>query len=127
MLTFTFSGCASLQKNSPEDALKTRVEAFMNAKIAGDWEKAYSYFESSYRERVSKENYVRRAAAVVIKKFSIESIEIDPTGKKATVMIKSDITMQGLEFKDNVSTKKWVKEGSTWYLQMTHPDKNPLI
>jgi hypothetical protein len=111
--------CSTLPFRSPEENLRIKVEDMMNARVNDDWGKVYEYLDSGYRNRISKTNFLNIRREMDITKYKIESIEILPSGKEATVLVKQDITIKVFDFKDQPEKQQWVKDGFSWYLIVT--------
>ena len=77
-------GCASFpQKISKEESLRKRVNALIQAKIDGRWDIVYDLYDSSYKKTLSREQFANRLRTMQFKNFSIETIEILPSGREA--------------------------------------------
>jgi hypothetical protein len=111
--------CSTLPFRSPEENLRIRVEDMMNARVNDDWGKVYGYLDSGYRNRVSKTNFLNIRREMDITSYKIESIEILPSGKEATVQVKQNISIKVFDFKDQAEKQQWVKEGFSWNLKVT--------
>jgi hypothetical protein len=111
--------CSTLPFRSSEDSLRIRVEEMMNARINDDWEKVYGYLDPGYRNRISKTNFVNIRREMDFTKYSIISVEVQPSGKEAFVKIKQDMSVKVFEFKDQPEKQHWVKDGFSWYMKVT--------
>ena len=120
------AGCAGLTSlGTKQETLDERVKNYMQAQIEGKWDQAYSFFHSSYREKVPKENYVHRAGGLSYKGFAIEEISMLPSGNEATVKVKIDLSYMGYVFPRAPQTQKWARENGGWFI--TWSDKtNPF-
>ncbi|MBC2714671.1 MAG: hypothetical protein HF978_05110 [Desulfobacteraceae bacterium] len=127
MLVTLISACQLLHRTPPEEAVRLRIEKFMNAKINKDWATAYTYFDSVYHEMVTKNQFERKISKMSFKGFTIESIKMDPSGDKATAIVKVDLNVQGFDFKGNPETQIWVKEQWKWYLHVPPKDPKELL
>ena len=112
------NACSIFKTKPPAEALKERVEGLMNAKIADDWGEYYTYLDSSYRNRVSKKDFMNMNRAMEFTKYTIESIDILESGEEATVKVKGNYNMMAFNFKDQVEIQKWIKERFNWYMRM---------
>ena len=110
--------CSTLPFRSSEDSLRTRVEEMMNARINDEWDKVYDYLDPGYRNRISKTNFINIRREMDFTKYSIISVEVQPSGKEAFVQIKQDMSMKVFEFKDQPEKQHWVKDGFSWYLKV---------
>ena len=118
IISLASTACAALKSKPPEEALKERVQGMMQAKINKDWGSVYTYFDESFQKRESKEVFSNKIGGIIFKAYTIESIEILPTGKDATVKIKSDIQTNGFDFKGTPETQHWIMEEGEWHLQV---------
>jgi exopolysaccharide biosynthesis protein len=106
-----------------DQAVRLRAEAFMKAKVSKDYAKAYPFFDSTYQKTVSEQQFARKMGKMELTGFAIESVTVDPDGTRATVKVKSDVSSAGFDFKGNIETQNWVKEGREWFLHV--PPKDP--
>ena len=117
-------GCAALP-TTKQETLEERVHQFMQAQIDKKWDSVYSFFDSSFREKVSRESYVHQTRKMSYKGFGIESITMLPSGEQATVKVRIDISFRGYDFKRAPQTQNWVKEKGGWFVK-SEPSKNPF-
>jgi len=115
VLTALISGCASFPFKSDEEVIRERVEGLMNAKIENNWGKVYDYYSSSYKKTKEKNSFASMNRGLYFTKFTINSVEIQPSNKEAKVKITYDAVMKGMDFKNTVETQTWIKEGWNWY------------
>ncbi len=127
LLMTLISACQLLHLTPPEEAIRLRIDEFMNAKITKDWAKAYAYFDSEYHDMVTQKQFERKMSKFDFKAFTIASIEMDPSGDKATAIVKADLNMEGFDFKENPETQMWVKENWGWYLHVPPKDPNKVL
>jgi len=109
-----------------QETLEERVKNYMQAQIDGKWDRAWSFYDSSSRERVSRESYLNRARKLSYKGFAIEEITMLPSGDQATVKVKIDISFMGYDFKGGPQTQNWVKESGEWFVKEPQSRKNPF-
>jgi hypothetical protein len=99
----------------------------MQAQIEGKWDRAYSFFDSSSREKVTRESYVKRPRKLSYTGFTIDEIATLPSGEQATVKVRIDISFMGYDFKGAHQTQTWVRESGGWFIQSeTRSRKNPF-
>ena len=122
------AGCAALSPiTAKQETLDERVKNYMQAQIDGKWDRAYSFFDSSSRETVSRESYVSRTRKLSYKGFGIEEIKTLPSGDQATVKVRIDISFMGYDFKGAPQTQNWVKERGEWFVKSeTQSRKTPF-
>lgn len=112
------AGCAALSPiPTKQETLDERVKNYMQAQIDGKWDHAYSFFDSSSRETVSRESYVNRTRNLSYKGFAIEEITMLSSGDQATVKVRIDISFMGYDFKGAPKTQNWVKERGEWFVK----------
>ncbi len=124
VFVFLSAGHAFSQQK-PEELLRKRVMELMQAKIGGKWDVVYTFYDSNFRNATSKESFLNRPRKMSFKNITIEKIEILPSGKEAKVEVKSDVTMQGFDFKGAPSKQHWIKEEDMWF-QKVNPKMNPF-
>ena len=118
MAAAIMNACSLMHREPPEEALRERVDAMMNARINNDWEKVYTYLDSSYRKNESKDSFLNKKRDANTTTFTIDQIDIQPSGAEATVKLKNDLNMKGFDLKNNLETQNWIKEDGQWYLQV---------
>ena len=112
------TGCASFPQQRPEESLRKRVDALMQAKIEERWDAVYNLYDSSFRKTTPKEKFVYSTRNMRFKNFSIEEIEILPSGQEAKVKVRSDISVQGFDFKGVPEAQHWIREKGKWLLKV---------
>jgi len=118
LIVILLAGCAASNSlGTKQETLKERVENYMQAQIDGEWDHVYSFFHSSYREKVSKEAFVNRDRKLSFKRFEIEEITVLPSGDEATVTVRIDISMMGYLFPRAPQKQNWAKENGGWYVK----------
>lgn len=115
---FFIQACAGMPFKSPEEALQQRVDLMMNAKVADDWDVVYDLMDSSYRKRMTKQNFLNMNREIQFSNYRFESFDIDPTGDTAIVKVKYDMSVKVFDFEDQVETQQWIKESGKWYLKV---------
>lgn len=127
LMLFGVSACSTFPQRPADQAVRLRVEELMNAKINQDWGKAYTFFNSAYKENVPEREFFSNISKMEFKAFTIEAITVEPDGKHATVIMKTDISTNGFDLKGNRTTQQWVKEGRQWFLYMPPLDAKDLL
>jgi hypothetical protein len=119
------AGCAALSPlTTKQETLEERVKSYVQAQIDGKWDRAYSFFDASTREKIPREGYVRRTGKVAYKGFEIEEITVLPSGDQATVKVRIDISFMGYDFKRAPQTQNWVKEKGEWFVNSQPPSRS---
>jgi hypothetical protein len=121
------TGCATkeaLKSASDEEALKTRVMAYWNLKIKGEFEKSYEYEDPFYRKTVSIVNYIKgfNTTTVKWKGAEIKEIHREAAGGKADVDLSLRMELmlpereKIREMENNFPVvDKWIKVDGIWY------------
>jgi hypothetical protein len=118
LMLIWLAGCAALSSlTATKETLEERVKNYMQAQIDGKWDLAYSFFDSSSREKIPRESYVNRAGKLSYKGFAIEEIKILPAGDQATVKVRIDISFMGFDFNRAPHTQNWVHERGDWFFK----------
>lgn len=119
MIAMVTNACSTmsqrLSKQTPEEALRSRVEKLMNAKVNNDWAEVYDCLASSYRKEMAQKDFVQMKRDMRFIKYTIDSIEIQPSGDEAIVKLKYDVKMQSFDFNDRPETQHWIKEDGNWF------------
>ncbi len=111
-------GCAALSPlTAKQETLDERVKNYMQAQVDKKWDRAYSFLDSSFRARVTRESYVATPRKLSYTGFGIEEITVLPAGDQATVKVKIDILVMGFEFKRGAQTQSWIKEKGEWFVK----------
>ena len=120
------AGCAALSPiTTKQETLEERVNNYMQSQIDGKWDRAYSFFDSSSRETVSRESYVNRPRNLSYKGFAIEEIKMLPAGDQAMVKVRIDLSFMGYVFPRAPQTQNWVKERGGWFVK-TEPQSRAI-
>lgn len=114
------AGCAALQPQTPEAAVKARANERWAAALKGDMSKAYAYMTPGYRAVHSEENY-RSSRGTAVKWTAAEAVEVrcpDATKCIAKIRIEAKPFM-GRKFGDTIIThaeETWLLEDGQWWL-----------
>jgi len=93
--------------------LEKRVAVFWEAKVQGEWEKAYDFLCDDYRAQTPREVFVRSADLRILS-FKVEAIDLQHGDKKAVVTVSFDTTAMGFELKEIKIKDEWVNEDGAW-------------
>lgn len=117
LIVILSAGCAALSPlTTKQETLEERVNQYMQAQIDGKWDLAYSFFDASSREKITRESYVNRPKKLSYTEFAIEEITVLPSGDQAEVKVKIDLSFIGYNFKGAPQTQNWVKEKGAWFV-----------
>ena len=109
-------GCQTFSFHRPDEkVLENRTAEMMAARVTQNWGTVYDYLTPDYKQTISKQGFQNMPRNIFYRNFSLESIRIDPTGDKAKVVVKYDMTMMGYEVKNHRETQNWIKKGGKWY------------
>ena len=117
LVLFATAGCQILAFAPPEQALQDRVSAMMTARVNEDWRTVYQYLEPDYREQVSEDKFAGMARNIFFSNFSIDSLDIAPSGKEADVVVKYDMSVMQFDVPGHSEKQKWIRHGR-WYFQI---------
>jgi hypothetical protein len=122
------AGCAALSSvTAQKESLEERVQNYMQAQIEKKWDRAYTFFGSSARARITRESYVNRPRRAPYKGFVIDEIKVLPSGNQATVKVRIDVSYRGYNFEAMSQMQDWVKERGEWFVEPEPPSqKNPF-
>ena len=122
----TLAGCALFSFTPPEEVLRERVTDYMQARVDCRWGDVYNFFDSEYKNILSRDQFLGMSGPLDFLAFKIESIEVAPSEKEAIVMLRIDVEVRGFTFKDTPEKQTWVKDGRTWYIKISPKPKTPF-
>lgn len=108
-----------------EAAVEDIVRDYYEAVKVGDFERAYSYFGSTYRSVAEKETWIENQRSSGVTDATVTSLKVDDIESQATAT--ADVSFRG-----NGSTPpshitwKLVREGGEWKLDSQTPPPGPL-
>lgn len=119
-LLASLSGCATMQltEADPVDAVRKRATAMMEAKTNDKWDEVYEFYDSRYKARTSKEQFLKKRHSAGFITYSIGEVAVSPSGTEADVEVKVDLLVMGFILKDAPRTQHWIKEKGKWYLEV---------
>jgi hypothetical protein len=117
-LVLMVAGCSVFQTKSSTDNLRQRVDGYMTAKINGNWAEVYDYLTPEYRQETTKEAFASMSRGMDFLSYTIDSIEIEPSGTEAVVSVKQDFKAQIFSIKDDIHRQHWIYEKNQWYVKM---------
>ena len=126
-IVFLAVGCAGLPRGADgESALRSRVSAFWEHKIKGEFDQAYLLESPDVREKISLTNYIKaQTGGVIWRDVVIESVSIK--GDLATVTLKINYAFLGMFGpKEGISrqiNEYWQFQKDGWYRLQRPPRK----
>lgn len=126
MVLCSLAACRSMPAKPAGEVLRERVDGYMQAKIAKDWEKVYDFFLPADMGDLSKEAFAERKRKVEVLRYTIQSVEIDDSGTDATVRVQYAVNVRSFEFKGLVDTQHWQLQDGQWYLRVDKQDEKSL-
>lgn len=137
LLTLLMSSCAGLSgkpKLSPEEALRSRVAAYWDARVAGAPEKAYEILEPDARKTISLGSYCRKTGNSIILSYKIHDIKLDPQGSEAMVRVERSFRIRPGAIPINIDktleqtgNEPWVLVDGEWYMVYSPPGVNFML
>lgn len=112
------AGCASLGNTTPEEKVQQRAEAFWQARLKGEPEKAYALLSPAYRKVRTFEQYrAQYGAATGVKAASVVNVTCEAEKCTARIKIEATPALMGV----NVGTiatgldETWLLEDGQWW------------
>ena len=112
------AGCASLGNATPEQKVQQRAEAFWQARLQGQPEKAYALLSPGYRKVSTFEQYrAQYGAATGVKAASVVNVTCEAEKCTARIKIEATPALMGV----NVGTiatgldETWLLEDGQWW------------
>ncbi len=88
----------------------------MTSKVKGDWNRAYTFYDKKYRNKISKERFVGPQKIQVLN-YNIESIQMNPDSTKAKVLVRYSMILSfGIKVDKAKDVQNWIIEDGNWYL-----------
>lgn len=110
------SGCVSAPglKGTAEERVRARAQERWDALIAGDVEKAYSYFSPGARQARSLASYRAMIRVGFWKSAKVESVEC-PSPGVCRVAVQVEYTFRGADLFSPVK-EEWVLSDQQWWM-----------
>jgi hypothetical protein len=128
MLMTALFACAGIHSGGKTSTpLAERVNQFLQASVDENWAIAYTYFDSAFRNSISKEAFAILPRGMKLKSYAVDEINVIESGVRAEVNVSETITVlpQGFTFKDIKKKQIWVTENGQWMLTEP-PITNPM-
>lgn len=113
-VTLIISGC--IDGGDPVKKIEKRVNALMTAKVNGNWQEVYPFFDANYKSKIPESRF-QRPRSIKILEYSIDSIQLGPEKKSANVLVIYSMMIQTGATVDNIKDKQsWILENGEWVL-----------
>ncbi len=116
-----YSGCAenAVKKESDEETLRKRAEAYWAHKVRREFDQSYEYEDPFFRKNVTMVRYIQTIPAGRITWTGAGVERISLNGDKAEIDMKVAVSIV-VSSKRNIEqdvriTDKWVKVDGVWY------------
>lgn len=136
LLIFFLTACTCLLQTSrvpPEEALRSRVSAYWDARVQGSPEKAYELLEPKAKEVTSLGAYDNRTNKSDILSYEIQNIDMHLEDNEAMVLVKRSFKIKPGAIPINInkimeqtSEDRWVFIDGKWYSAYATPALNFL-
>lgn len=113
LLLLILASCTHMAIRDKAVPLEKRAAAFWEAKVQGDWGKAYDFLCNDYKVQTTREDFVRSAGLRVLS-FKVEAIDLQEGGKTAVVTVSFDTAAMGFELKGVKIKDEWINEDGDW-------------
>jgi hypothetical protein len=104
-------------KAAPDEGLKTRGQAFWEARIKEDYATQYGLLEPKVRRQLSLTNYIQAQGPLQYLEARIEGVQIEEAKGVLTVRTRVRIRHPLLDQRtqESVVQEAWVKRQGAWY------------
>ena len=117
---------AACDFKKPEERVRERARLLLQAKVDGKWDQVYDLYDADYRKTITREAFAKRPRTMSYKAFTIEGVEILPSGTEAVVRVTETVSIQTFEFRSPVIPQRWIKaDDGKWY-QRVEESQNPF-
>ena len=133
-LALIFASCGVLFNKttmSPEEALRSRVTAYWDARVNASPEKAYELLDPDSRKTTSLASYSRRTSHSIILSYKIHDITVDLKKNEGTVRVERSfrirpgaIPINIPDALDQTADEPWVLVDGQWYMTYSPPGVN---
>ncbi|PID73469.1 MAG: hypothetical protein CSB33_03615 [Desulfobacterales bacterium] len=124
VLLFSFSGCASLGGDVSEAGLRARVEAEWKARKNNEWGAVYDMTIAAYQEKMTRNNFIKRAN-INVKGYEIKEVRVIEPEKKGFALVHYQMKHLGYTFPAK-SKEEWLWENGEWRLNLLPTLKLPF-
>ena len=130
-LALLFASCGGLLNKttmSPEEALRSRVIAYWDARVNDSPEKAYELLDPDARKATNLATYIRRTSHSSILSYKIHDISVDLKKNEGTVRVERSIRIRPGAVAVNIpgelnqtADERWVLVDGQWYMSYSPP------
>lgn len=116
MLALT--GCAALKPAAPEQVVEKRVTAYWQARMAGQYEKAYALSTPSYRKlRTESQFRMQFGSSATIERADVKNIECEAEKCKVQLNLGVKPALPGVRLGtvDTFVNEIWLLEDGQWW------------
>jgi hypothetical protein len=127
----TFASCSVLSNKtttSPEEALRSRVSVYWDARVKDTPEKAYELLDPDSRKATSFASYSRRISHSTIVSYKIHDVTVDLKNKKGTVQVERSFRILPGVIPINIDQElsqttddEWILVDGQWYMTYYPP------
>ena len=122
MMQFSL-GC---ERKTPEEKLRERAALLLQSRVDGRWGQVYDLYDADYRGSISREDFMRRSRNMQFLSFTIEGVEVMPSGKEGVVKVKEKVSIRAFTFDSPVVAQSWIQgDDGKWYMKVGTP-QNPF-
>jgi hypothetical protein len=135
-LALMFASCGVfLNKTtmSPEEALRSRVTAYWDARVKDSPEKAYELLDPDARKATNLASYIRRTSHSSILSYKIHDINVDLKKNEGTVRVEHSFRIRPGAIPINIpdalnhtADDLWVLVDGQWYKSYSPPALNSI-
>ena len=120
-LCLWLSGCVTKPPLEPEEAVRRRAQAWLDAVMAFDVDAMYSFTPPAYRSAHSAKFYAKNyAGRSMWTAAELGSINCLPTEVPAVCKVEIVVSFQGFGMRETMETSltnSWVEIDRNWYIQ----------
>lgn len=113
VLALGLSACASMDRKTPEEAVRDRAQARWDALVKGDFKAAYGYLSPGSRAILPESEYVNSLRRDFWMSAKVEKV-VCATEKSCSARASIEYEFQGRRTQSPLS-ETWIREGSDWW------------
>jgi hypothetical protein len=125
-----------IDENERKARLNKRIQDLWANRVAGNYDKAYEFFDYAYRNSTTKQTYTANTGVISYLAFDVDSISIEGNEAAVNMKLKYEVkamtvpfTGKPLEIKpvDIEAPTKWVWVGNDWYFVYSPSFDTPVL